>query len=88
MAAEIARSSAVPDADHAPRQDSSSMDRDVDVEVLIDGAWWPGYLRRRDWYQASEGRWACPVRFSTWESPEGSIESRTGDFDEDHVRPG
>ncbi len=88
MANEIAGSNAVTATDGAPPQHSTSTERDVDVEVLVDGAWWPGYLRHRDWRRTSEGRWVCSVRFSTWGTPEGAIEDLTGDFDEDHLRPG
>jgi hypothetical protein len=87
MANEIARSPVVTETGDAPHGPSMSFEREVDVEVLVDGAWWPGYLRHRDWHQTSGGRWLCPVRFSTWESPDGPIEDRTGRFDEDHLRP-
>jgi hypothetical protein len=61
-------------------------EREVDVEVLVDDSWWPGYLNRRDWHETSGGRWVCFVRFNTWRSPEGPIEDEARHFDEDHIR--
>ncbi len=61
-------------------------ERDLDVEVLVDDRWWPGYLHRRDWHEAEPGRWVCLVRFNTWSSPEGPIEDEARHFDEEHIR--
>ena len=61
-------------------------EREVDVEVLVDDTWWPGYLYHRDWQETTPGRWACFVRFNTWESPDGPIENLARHFDEAHIR--
>jgi hypothetical protein len=61
-------------------------EREVDVEVLVDDRWWPGYLDRRDWHEAEPGRWVCFVRFNTWRSPDGSIEDEARHFDQEHIR--
>jgi hypothetical protein len=64
-----------------------SIEREVDVEVLVNDVWWPGYLYRRDWHKTTQGRWVCFVRY-TARSPEGRIENRARHFDEEHIRPG
>jgi hypothetical protein len=75
------------DADEARTRPPVSANREVDVEVLVDDTWWPGYLYLRDWQETTQGRWVCFVRFNTWESPEGRIENRARHFNEDHIRP-
>jgi hypothetical protein len=62
-------------------------EREVDVEVLVDDVWWPGYLYGRDWQETAQRRWVCFVRFNTWGSPNGRIENLARHFDEDHIRP-
>ena len=37
---------------------------DVEVEVLVDGTWWPGWLDPDHWRRTPEGRWEGFVRWS------------------------
>jgi hypothetical protein len=82
VAAEIVRSTR---ADEAARPPLMTTDPEVDVEVLVDDTWWPGYLFRSDWRKASQGPSVCLVRFTT-RTPEG-LENRARQFDEVHIRP-
>ena len=61
------------------RQVYSPADR-PEVEVLIDGVWYPGELCM--WTQASDGSWSADVMWSRV-----SGENRNDTFPADHVRP-
>lgn len=74
------------DPDQAARPGSAGTERSVDVEVLIDDVWWPGYLQPGDWERTTPGRWRCLVRFNTWASSDGPIDDGARQFDEDHIR--
>lgn len=54
---------------------------DVEVEVLVAGTWWPGWLDRDYWRKASGGRWEAFVR---WTRTGG--EQHMDWFDEDQIR--
>jgi len=52
-----------------------------DVEVLVDGVWFPGELRM--WTQRDDGTWSADVRWS-----EGTgASSRLDTFPADQIRP-
>ena len=86
VAADVVGSTRSKDTDQALLARLST-EYEVDVEVLVDDVWWPGYLYLRDWHETTQGRRVCFVRFNTWESPEGRINDRARHFDEDHIRP-
>jgi hypothetical protein len=43
---------------------SSNRLDDVEVEVRVDGKWWPGWLDPQDWRKDGD-RWVALVRWST-----------------------
>ena len=86
MAAEVVRSVRGIATDKTARLPLMSTDPEVDVEVLVDETWWPGYLFRSDWRKVSQGPPVCLVRFTT-RSAEGRMENRARHFDENHIRP-
>jgi hypothetical protein len=51
----------------------------IDVQVLVDGTWWPGALEHR---RRRDGRWEGWVRYTT-----GLGETRLGWFDCQQLRP-
>ncbi len=53
---------------------------DVQVEVLLDGTWWPGWLDPDDWAKTG-GRWHAMVRYQT-----GVAENMIREFDQDQIR--
>jgi hypothetical protein len=59
---------------------SSNRLADLEVEVRVDGQWWPGWLDPDDWRHV-DGRWAALVRWSM-----GAAENRLKTFDQDDIR--
>ena len=53
---------------------------DVQVEVRVDGQWWPGWLDPDDW-RTDGGRWVALVRWS-----KGPGENLTGTFAQVDIR--
>jgi hypothetical protein len=54
---------------------------DVEVEVRVDGVWYPGWLDPEFWRKAPDGRWEGYVRWSR-----GPAENRLDHFAEDDIR--
>jgi hypothetical protein len=54
---------------------------DIEVEVRVDGEWWPGWLDPDYWRKSRDGRWQGFVQWS-----KGPAESRFGFFDADDIR--
>ena len=46
---------------------------DVEAEVHVDGAWWPGWLDPQTWRKALDCRWEGYVRWT-----QGPMENRLG----------
>jgi hypothetical protein len=53
---------------------------DVQVEVLVDDTWWPGWLDPSTWRQV-DGRWRAFVRWQT-----APAENHLGTFDQDQIK--
>jgi hypothetical protein len=53
---------------------------DVEVEVRVNGKWWPGWLDPTSWRQG-DGRWRGFVRWQT-----APTENHPGSFDQDDIR--
>lgn len=52
---------------------------DIEVEVLVDGTWWPGFLEHR---RQRDGRWEGFVRWTR-----GPGLNHLGWYDYDDLRP-
>jgi hypothetical protein len=53
---------------------------EVEVEVRVDGEWWPGWLDPDDW-RKDGGRWVAMVRWTR-----GPAQNYLGTFDQDDIR--
>ena len=54
---------------------------DVEVEVRVDGVWYPGWLDPQYWRKTRDGRWEGYVRWAT-----GLAENRLGYFHQADIR--
>ena len=62
--------------------------QEVDVEVRIDGTWWPGYLYDHHWRKNLAGRWQCFVSYVAVDPvhPSGRATTRSGYFNDNDIR--
>lgn len=63
----------------------SNQHEHVEVEVLVDGRWWPGLLDPDYWRQDGAGRWQGFVRWTEYPG-DGFAHNRLGSFDQDLIR--